>query len=318
MNIIQISKPTMRMSTALYLTLLRIIFPLTTFLLSACCSIPVTRLKIGIVTTKSPSQSLESLRVIKKEVEKRLPGVTLDPDATTDYQEARRRICSGEWQLSFVLSPLVTAQAIECGQKPLFQVLGSKTYQAAYFVRGNGPLRTLRGSKKQIFDQLEGKTLALNQVGSASGFYVPLYELYGRRFKRIALLGDYDRIKAQVYSGKFDVGVAPLTAITGDPDFPEGAFKVLATSFDIPEGAVLIDPKLDTCLSKKLIEILQLKEVYTKVKAPDQKNTKLNTKPLYDPSVALPSYNLFVPIIPKVNGIGDCYKKQPAIIDKCN
>jgi phosphonate transport system substrate-binding protein len=318
MSFLQHFKLTKTKLIAFHLTPLRMFLTLPLFLLSSCCSIPETRLKIGIVTTRDTSESLASLRVLKFEVEKRLPQVTLDPDATTDYQEAKKRICSGEWQLSFVLSPLVTAQAIDCGQKPLFQVLGSSTYQAAYFVRGNSSLSSLKGSKDKIFDQLENTTLALNQVGSASGFYVPLYELYGRRFKKILLLGSYEKIKSQVYSGQVDVGVAPLTTITGNTTFPKNAFKIIATSFDIPEGAVLIDPKLNPCLSDKLIDILKLKEVYTKVKAPDQKNPKIHDLPLYDPDTPLPSYKLFVPIISKVDGIGNCYKKQPAIVDKCN
>jgi phosphonate transport system substrate-binding protein len=239
------------------------------------------------------------------------------PDATTDYQEAKKRICSGEWQLTFALSPLVTAQALDCGQKPLYQLLGSRSYQAAYFVRGNGTLTNIKGSKQEILRQLEGKTLALNQVGSASGFYVPLYELYGRKFKKIALLGNYDTIKAKVQSGEFDVGVAPLTTITGDVDFPQNTFRVLTTSFDIPEGALLMDSKLDPVLSEKLIEILKSKDVYSKVKAPDQKNRVLTNYLLYDPSAPLPSYELFKPIKSKIDAIGDCYKRIPAIVDKC-
>lgn len=278
------------------------------FVTTACSLKPEATPKvitIGIVHFQPIETSDIQLGIFEEEIERQLSHVDVQLTGTTNYSKGAELICRGEWDISFALSPIVSAQAIDCGHSPLFPAYGGGTYRSAIFVRSDSPL-----AKGFEIDDLADKSLALNQEGSASGFYLPLHTLRGATLAKVGFLGDYDEIKSAVMSGEYDIGAAPNALITDDMLFPPGSFTVIAESVDIPKGTILINPKLNKELKQRLETILR--SIDLKLLP-----TGGNDEPIYAPTAPLPNYNKVVEVIKSVEAFGDCYNRSPARFEQC-
>lgn len=292
------------------------LFPLTLIALSSFVSTGCTskaavqasqqKVTVGMVHYQPIESSDIQLGFFEEKIERQLPSVDVQITGTTNYERGAELICEEQWDISFALSPIVSAQAIECGHIPLFQAYGGGTYRSAIFVRSDSPL-----AENFSLKNLADKSLALNQIGSASGFYFPLHTLWGATLSKVGLLGDYDKIKSAVMSQEYDIGVAPDVLIADDTLFPPGSFTVVARSIDIPKGVIFISPRL----SKELRQ--QLEAVLRGIK-PELLPKGGNDEPLYDATAPLPSFDGVVEVIKTIEAIGDCYSRSPAQIKQCD
>ena len=261
---------------------------------------------IGMVHYQPIETSDIQLNIFEKEIERQLPNVDVQLSGTTNYSRGAELICQGKWDISFALSPIVSAQAIDCGHIPLFQAYGGGTYYSALFVRSDSPLA--QGFKLK---DLADKSLALNQVGSASGFYFPLYELRGATLAKVGFLGDYDKIKSAVIAKEYDIGVAPSDLMEDETLFPVNSFKIIARSIDIPQGVILINPNLSSNLQRELKDVLSSID-------PKALPQGANEEPLYVTTAPLPNFDKVVEVVKTIDAIGDCYAHYPAQIKQCD
>jgi phosphonate transport system substrate-binding protein len=90
---------------------------------------------------------------------------------------AVERVEARAWSLVFA-PPGLAAIAIARHQYiPLFPLIGISNLRSIFVVRKDNPITELK--------QLQGQTLALGQLGSATGYYFPLYNLYGTTLAEI-------------------------------------------------------------------------------------------------------------------------------------
>ena len=249
-----------------------------------------------------------------------MPKLKFEGDEISNYEEAISKVCRHEWDLSFAFSPIVASRALECGhtalhpafvyeQKPLDQ----NTYFVGFFVRKDSDLDSL--------DDIAGKSLALKQRHSASGFYMPLSMLYGKTLAKVGFLGTENEVARNVLNGNYDVGV---TAMNNDSVMAFGKLnqnlKLIAKSKDIPGGALLVSDRLEAKLGSQnynsLLSVLERESIY---KAAPKIRTKDGDAYLYHPKYPVPIYkDFFSSITNKVDSIGDCYLNTPAYIFDCD
>lgn len=160
--------------------------------------------------------------------------VVIDGDKTLPYQEAERRIANKEWDIAFTLSPVVSIAAKDSGYAFAAQMFpGSERYQSALFVRADSPIKTI--------DDIKPTTvIALGGFNSASSFYMPSYDLFGKSLT-VDVGHRGQEILEMVKTGKADIGAAAVgdTVKTNGP-----SVRIIHLSRDIPSSGVYLSPSL--------------------------------------------------------------------------
>jgi serine/threonine-protein kinase len=170
----------------------------------------------------------------------------INGDSTLGYKEAAKRIESKQWDVAFSTSPILSLSAKEheythiAGMFPTTNV-----YQSALFVRKDSLIQSIKdiGNKTRV---------ALGAFNSASSFYMPVYDLYGKTI--IANVGHRGTaILNLVREGKADVGSAAIgdSVRKDDPDF-----RIIHVSRDIPGAGVYTSPNLSGSESKNLKQLM--------------------------------------------------------------
>lgn len=177
--------------------------------------------------------------------------VLIDGDKTLPYQEAERRIANKEWDIAFTLSPVISVAAKDNGYTFAAQMFpGNGRYQSALFVRADSPIKST--------DDLKPSTvIALGGFNSASSFYMPAYDLFGKTLA--ADMGHRGpEILEMVKTGKADVGAAAVgdTVKADDP-----SIRIIHLSRDLPGSGVYLSPNLSTSdrqtIAKALLSVPQ-------------------------------------------------------------
>ena len=125
--------------------------------------------------------------------------IVIEGDEDLPYQEAKNKLATKQWDIAFTLSPMISVAAQDNGYHWAARMFANYPpyYQSALFVKANSPIRSLA-------DLSPSTKIALGDFNSASSFYMPSYDLYGK-----TLLVDMgyrgDDIREMVSSGQADV-----------------------------------------------------------------------------------------------------------------
>ncbi len=162
-------------------------------------------------------------------------------------------------------------------------------------VRGDNPTQTLV--------ELNGKVAALGEPGSAAGYYLPLYDLYGLILTEVRF-APTPRLALQW----LDEGTVDVSALSmGDferyqREFPSAEFRVLHTSRWIPPGLVLLGPTVDRNLQLQIEQAMR--------NAPSE----ITADAGYVPTAAVPDYSQFTELVNKVLPLRDAVQRKPAVL----
>ena len=196
--------------------------------------------------------------------------IKFEGDSTTNYQIAKDKIASKEWDIVFTLSPIISIAAQDNHYTWAAKMFVDKPpfYQSAFFVRADSPIRSLEDMKPKT-------VIALGDFNSASSFYMPSYTLYGKKLT-------VDRghrgkeIREMVKSGKADVGVVGYPERVNESDLE---FRIINKSRNIPGSGVYLSPKLSSH-DRELLKYLLLKDPQS-VTASKQANYGAGEEPDY-------------------------------------
>lgn len=208
--------------------------------------------------------------------------------------KAVEEIERNSWDIVFA-SPGLAAIANKSGYTPLFPL---ETRGNAKF----GLIVTQTGSAISQLSDLQDKTIALGERGSASGYYLPLYDLYGLTLQEVRFAPTPESVLAWVEDRTVDAGAL------SESDFDEfksdyGAenFRILKKSRAIPPGAVLIGP-VERNQSESITRVMR--------EAPPD----IVSDARYLPNADLPNYEYFFQIVDKVRPLEERVQNQPATL----
>ncbi len=160
-------------------------------------------------------------------------GIIIEGDKSLSYQEVKKRLSEKKWDIAFARSPMISRFAQKQGYSYLAGMFpGSSSYQSGIFVRANSPIRSINDIKPNTI-------VALGDFNSASSFYMPAYDLYGKTFSAKIARGDSPM--SMVSQGKADVGAA---AIGDKLKSNNSEFRTIHTSRAIPGSGVYLSPQL--------------------------------------------------------------------------
>lgn len=235
----------MKMSRRWFLTLL---------LLSACSTQTIPRagkpLSIGIVKDDQSAKSIEQYDRFKDYLREKMQSlVEIEPVVNED--RALERIQSSAWSLVFAPPGLAAIAISQHRFEPLFPLEGVQNLRSAIVVRGDSPIQNL--------SSLAGKTIALGRPGSATGYYLPLFNLYGLTLGQLLFASTPQAILEAVAQGKAAAGALSIAEFdTHQEQINSAKFRILFVDpHSIPPGALLLSPDVDRDRAEQLRQILR-------------------------------------------------------------
>ena len=152
---------------------------------------------------------------------------------------AVERLQARAWSLVFAPPGLAAIAIARHQYVPLFPLIGISNLRSIFVVRKDNPISDLK--------QLQGQTVALGQLGSATGYYFPLYNLYGTTLAQILFAPTPKAGLELVAQGKAiacAVSEAEL-ALYGSQLGPTEFRILFKDPHYVPLGVVLIGPSVE-------------------------------------------------------------------------
>lgn len=195
--------------------------------------------------------------------------VSINGDRKLKYQEAKTRMANKEWDISFTLSPMNSIAARDNGYIFVARMFPDRPpfYQSAFFVKADSNIKSLNDLKPST-------VIAMGEIGSASSFFMPAYDLYG---KILTVKSDNrgQDIVEMVKTGKADIGAGAYgDTVKNDPEI-----RIIQISCNIPSSGIYLSPTLveldRQSITKALLnapKVIQEKANYGQGEEPDYSN----------------------------------------------
>ncbi|WP_331001103.1 phosphate/phosphite/phosphonate ABC transporter substrate-binding protein [Nostoc commune] len=199
---------------------------------------------VGIVT--SPKQYSEFKTYLKKQLGSQAIDVVVEGNSEITYKEAQNNISTNKWDIVFANSPMNGMRAKDNSYKWLVRMFPKYllSYQSALFVISDSSIKSIK-------DINSTTTIALGDFNSASSFYMPTYDLYGKSMT-VTAGHRSSKIRELVANKQADIGAVVYTTIKDDPQF-----RVIQISREIPGTGVYLSPKLTPTVQKQIQNILE-------------------------------------------------------------
>lgn len=267
------------------------------FLLTACGgnSKPTQsdKLTIGVVSYGQGAQLIERYTDFNNYLSKET-GALVDLEPTFNEAKALERINSQAWSLIFAPPGLAAIAISEQQYLPISPLSNVNNLRSIIVVRKDSSVRAL--------EDLNGKIVALGQLGSATGYYFPIFNLYGLILAEIVVAPIPKTVLEWVAQGKVTAGALSREEFNVySRQMSETEFRVLYTDPHIvPPGAVLIGPAIERNLQEQIRKVIN--------DAPSVLAQEVG----YVPNGTLPDYEYMTTVVKRVRSIATHIQEQPA------
>lgn len=215
--------------------------------------------------------------------------VELEP--TFNEIRALEKIKQKDWTLVFAPPGLAAIAISEAQYLPLFTLDGIKSSRSLILVQQESPFKKLT--------DLANKVVALGQPGSATGYYLPLYNLYGITLAQVRISPTPKTTLKWLAQGDIAAGALSLADFElHRSDFPKTQFRVLSTN-SVPLGSLLVAPTVERNQQEQIQKALRVA------------SPQIIDAAGYIPNAKLPNYQELVKIINKVRPLAEQLKKKP-------
>lgn len=197
------------------------------------------------------------------------------------------------WSLAFAPPGLAAIALSRAQYLPLFPLEGVNNLSSVLVVRDDSPIQQLSDVNKRI--------VALGQPGSATGYYVPLYELYGTTPSEVKIAATPATVIEWIANQEADLGALAKDEFDQlRSQFSPTTFRIVRASRRIPSGSVLISPAID----RNQQDVIQ--------KAMSEVLPTIAQQVGYIPNAAPPDYKTLIEFIDKVKPIEAHVNEKPA------
>ncbi len=262
----------------------------------SCTSGPVVeqkRLIVGIVSYGEGQRSLEQYADFKTYLEQSLKSIVELEPALNEVQ-AVQQVERQSWDLVFAPPGLAAIAISQARYLPLFPREGGNAQRSVIVVQ--------QDSAPQQLSDLAQQVIALGQEGSATGFYFPIYNLYGLTLKQVRLAPTPKQTLEWVASGEVTAGALSLAELERfRSDFGTATFRVLHRDVHpVPSGALLVGPTVERNFQAQIRQVLE--EIPSEVAS--AAGFVSNAPP--------PDYTYLIQVVKQVRPIAQRIKEQPA------
>jgi phosphonate transport system substrate-binding protein len=205
------------------------------------------RITIGVLSYSQGNDVLKQFADFKDYLaEKAQTFVEIDP--AFNENRALERIRSRTWSLVFAPPGLAAIAMQEAQYQPLFPLEGVENLRSIFVVRKDSPLKNLH--------ELAGKSVVLGLPGSATGYYIPLFNLYGLTLAELSFAPTPKAGLEEVISAK--AAAAALSQQELETSGLGSEVRILfADSHLIPAGVLLIGPSIERNRAEQVKQVLK-------------------------------------------------------------
>ncbi len=249
-------------------------------------------LTIGVINYGGGNQIINQFANFKHYLgQKTKAHIQLEP--TFNENQAINRIQARAWSLVFAPPGLAAIAIAGYQYTALFPLLDLSNLRSIIVVRQDSPLHDRK--------QLQQKTVALGEPGSATGYYFPLFNLYGLTLAEILFAPTPKTVLEWVAEGKAIAGAVSIADYNlYSPQLNQTQFRILYTDpHYVPPGAVLIGPSVD---SKRQDYIRKLLSDFPSI---------LASEVGYAPNGQLPDYQYMIAVVEQVKAIAAHIHEKP-------
>lgn len=252
------------------------------------------KLVIGVIGYGESNRSLEQYSELQDYLSIQLKSIVELEPAYNEIQ-ALKQISQEKWDLVFAPSGLAAIAIYRYKYQPIVPLEGVEKVRSAIVVNQDSPFKTLI--------DLGGESIVLGQEGSATGYYIPIYNLYGLSMEKV-LFSPTPQASLELLEQK-EVDAAALSLQEFNQyrqNFKANQFRILdLDSHIIPTGAIIISNKVG---SKQLVAIQN---------ALQQTPSHVAASAKFLPSERRPQYEYLIDVIKRVKPITEGIKQQPAL-----
>ncbi|MGH2412892.1 MAG: phosphate/phosphite/phosphonate ABC transporter substrate-binding protein [Brasilonema sp.] len=273
----------------------RFFLVLVLFGLSGCspASSPPGKISIGVVSYGESDRSVEQYAELQNYLGEELNSlVELEP--TYNEVKALEQIKRKTWDIVFAPPGLAAIAISQSQYSPIFPLEGGLKSRSVIVVLKDSPLTQLQ--------QLSGKVVALGERGSATGYYLPLYNFYGLTLAEVRFAATPKIALAWVAQKEVAASAMSLSEYTRyRSEFPNVRFRILYTdAHNVPSGAVLVSASLDAQKQEQIRKSLA------------NVSGAIAASAGYVPNAAAPDYQYLIEVVSKVSPIAGRIKQKPA------
>ncbi|MDX2213722.1 MAG: PhnD/SsuA/transferrin family substrate-binding protein [Oculatellaceae cyanobacterium bins.114] len=254
---------------------------------------PISKLTVGIVSYGEGSASLEKYDRFKQYLGEQT-GAVIELEPVYNEIQALEQIRRQSWSIVFA-PPGLAAIAIDQEQYiPILPLESQGTEMSVLVVRADSGISQLK--------DLQNRVLALGEQGSAAGYYLPLYDLYGLTLAEIRFAPTPKTALTWLAEGKIDAAALSQTQLEQYEFEVNAELKVIHQSRAIPPGAVLLSPMVDRNQEQVIRQALS------------QATSDIASDAGYIPTGDAPSYAHLIEFIQKVEPIEANVREIPAVL----
>lgn len=251
-------------------------------------------LTIGVVSYDEGDRSLERYEPLQQYLAEQTKAIVEIEPAYNELQ-ALEQIHRKKWEIVFAPPGLAAIAIDQDLYLPLFTLEEFDSERRSMLVvREDSPIRTLL--------DLNGKVVALGEPGSAAGYYLPIYDLYGITLAEARFAPTPKTALQWLNDGEVEASALSV----GDFDRYKGEFptnyRILHTSRWIPPGLVLLGPTVERNLQEQIEQAMR--------NAP----SSITADTGYVPTAPLPNYSLFTELVNKVLPLREQVQQRPAVL----
>jgi phosphonate transport system substrate-binding protein len=222
-------------------------------LLTACGGNPIPiqdkELTVGIVSYDKGEKVINQYNNFNNYLSEKTEAIVkLEP--TFNETQAIERIRSHTWSLVFA-DPGLAAIAMSQNQyQPLFPLQGVDNLRFIIVVRKNSPIRNLK--------ELQGQTVALGQPGSPTGYYFPIYNLYGLTLSKILFAPTPKTVLEWIAQGKAAAGTLSKDEFDSySPQLKQTEFRIVFSDpHYVPSGVVLLGSTIESKSQEQIRKVM--------------------------------------------------------------
>ncbi|MBE9099601.1 phosphate/phosphite/phosphonate ABC transporter substrate-binding protein [Vacuolonema iberomarrocanum] len=269
----------------------------STTLMGGCASSSspgsTSRLIVGIVNYEAGEQSLEAYQPFQTYLAEQTQGV-VELEPVFNELKALEQIQRQIWSLVFAPPGLAAIAIAETQYAPLFPLQGPNVVRSVIVVRQESAIASL--------GDLANQTIALGTPGSVTGYYLPLYDLYGLTLEEIRFAPTPRTVLEWLAANEVVAGALSEDDYQTYRSEFGNAFRVLHTSRGVAPGAVLIAPTVERNLQNVIEQAM--------ASAP----SNIATDAGYIANAPLPDYAPLIELLAKVRPLEANVKQTPAIL----
>lgn len=198
----------------------------------------LSKLSIGVVSYGENEKSLQQYQDFQEYLGTQQNSL-IELEPTYNEVKALEQIASKKWDLVFAPPGLAAIAITQYNYEPLVPLEGRDQTRSV--------IVTQQDSTAKSRQDLAGETIALGQKGSATGYYLPIFNLYGLKFKQVLFAPTPKNILQLLDQDQIAAGALSLEDFNQlKRDYKPNQFKILYLDrHNVPPGAILISDRLE-------------------------------------------------------------------------